>query len=116
MGIRNRGYFLIELMISITLISFMGIIIGRLKGNVAMWHQEASVYLRASTLAGTLINTDKSEHTSSNNTSITVHKEVSQPFQNIPYESIKVSLTMPFGGKQKTFTFIGGRASYNAKK
>ncbi len=117
MGIRDhRGYFLIELMISIALISFMGIIIGRLKANVAMWHQEASVYLRASTLAGTIINIDSSEQILSNNTSITVQKEVSQPFKNIPYETIKVSLKMPFRGKQKTFTFVGGRARYYAKK
>ncbi len=117
MGVRNhRGYFLIELMISIVLISFMGIIIGRLKGYVATWHQEASAYLRAPTLAGTLINIDKSEHMLSSNTSIAVQKEVSKPFKNIPYESIKVSLTMPFGGKQKAFTFVGGRARYDAKK
>ena len=117
MGIRNhRGYFLIELMISIALISFMGLIIGKLKANVAMWHQEASAYLRASTLAGTIINISKSERILSNHTSITVQKEVSQPFKNIPYETIKVSLKMPFRGKQKTFTFVGGRARYDAKK
>jgi type II secretory pathway pseudopilin PulG len=114
MGVRNhRGYFLIELMISIALISLMGIIIGRLKGYVATWHQEASTYLRASTLAGTLIN---SELILSNHTSINVQKEISKPFKNLPYETVKLSLTMPFGGKQKIFTFVGGKVRHDAKK
>ena len=103
---------MIELMIAIALISFTGLIIGTLKGHIAVWHQEASLYLKAATLASSLMDSD--EKKVSHDASITIRKEVSQPFKEIPYASITVTLEMPFQGKRKTFTFVGGKAFYDA--
>ncbi len=113
MGVYNRhGYLLIELMIAIVLISCMGVIIGRIQGHTAIWHQQAAAYLNAASLASTVIGGGKMIP----NDSITVRKTVSYPFTGLPYAAIKVEITVPFHGAKKTFAFVGGRAEYDVKK
>ncbi len=106
---RRKGYLLIELMIALLIIISSSLVIGKLCGLIAGWHQEASLYLKAATLARTVIEAGEDDSALSDNTTFHVSIVKSKPFEQIAYTAIKVLLRSKIGGKEKTFTFVGGK-------
>lgn len=106
------GYLLIELMIAIVLLCAMGLSIGKLSGSVAEWHRAARIYLKATTIADSVIN-GQDPHTITE-PGYRVKQSTSRPFNKVPYTAITVTITAPYGQQTKTMTFCGGRAGGHA--
>lgn len=107
----THGYLLIELMIAIALISSSGVFIGHLRGQIMVWHREATLYLKAVVLANSILDS-KELHNLPQEDNISTSYDTSQPYTGIPFKFVTVNFVVKMGKNEKKFTFIGGAIDY----
>jgi hypothetical protein len=105
----RHGYLLIELMITIVLISCMGLLIGRIQGYCALWHQQAESYLKAATIAESIFAGNKNSY----DASIGIEKNEFRPSAT-PFIVQQVIITIPCGSEKKKFSFVSGKVIHES--
>ncbi len=96
-------------MIALLIIISSSLVIAKLCGLISRWHTEASLYLKAATLARTVIEMGDDDQSFLDNTTFYVSVIKSKPFEQLPYSAIKVLLRSKTG-KENVFTFVGGKS------
>lgn len=107
---KKRGYLLLEMMISLAIITIFTFAIARIQGQIAIWHHQAEQYLMAATIAQEILaylpNAIPKTHTKQGFT-IDIQSMPLEP--DIPYKLHTITVSFcTLQGVKRQFILYGG--------